>query len=236
VRPYDDKEKTMDTTTTPHDRADSTPHATVPVQARMLLAVLECAGEQLSSLRRDNAAAGLHEVLSDTDRRLDEALQALRRGVGDSGVETPERVTYRFWSDGWAVGFRCSRAGQPDYFVYLNPSGESDDGVPNVFLYTGVHGDASGDIPLVFVDGGYKRLSHDHTTQWLCRRLDEAASEVAVALGDPSQEREPVTAAVYRFAEAMKHYVRNPTAIPGVRDSFYGFEHEERYGADPEQL
>jgi hypothetical protein len=226
----------MDTTTTPPEPADSGAQARVPAQARMLLAVLECAGEQLSSLRGDHASAERQEVLSDTDDRLAETLGALRPAVGDSGSETPERVTYRFWSDGWAVGFRCSRRGQPDYFVYLNPSGDSDDGVANVFLYTGVHGDPSDDIPFVFVDGGYKRLSHDHTTQWLCRRLDEAASELAVALGDPSQEREPVTDAVYRFAEAMKHYVKNPTAIPGVRDSFYGFEQEESCGPDPRVL
>lgn len=38
-----------------------------------------------------------------------------------------------------------------DEYIYLNPSGGSDDGVPTVFLYQGTKGDPQSDMPIVHV-------------------------------------------------------------------------------------
>lgn len=53
-------------------------------------------------------------------------------------------TTYTPWSDGHAVGFRCERNGEVEY-VYLNPSGRSDDQVPTIFPYQGRTGEAGQD-------------------------------------------------------------------------------------------
>lgn len=55
------------------------------------------------------------------------------------------QVTYYPWTDGWAVGFRAVHDDGRVEYIYLNPSGESDDGVPNVFLYQGTEGDVRQD-------------------------------------------------------------------------------------------
>lgn len=67
-------------------------------------------------------------------------------------VKDAHGTTYEPWTDGWAVGFRVKREGKPDRFMYLNPSGDSDDGVSNVFLYEGVGGNPSEDEALLYVD------------------------------------------------------------------------------------
>lgn len=53
-------------------------------------------------------------------------------------------TTYTPWTDGWAVGFKCERNGEVEY-VYLNPSGGSDDNVPTIFPYQGRNGVAGQD-------------------------------------------------------------------------------------------
>jgi hypothetical protein len=64
-------------------------------------------------------------------------------------VDTDEDsgATYRPWTDGWAVGFKAEHPDGRVAFIYLNPSGGSDDGVPNVFLYCGPTGDSAQDPP-----------------------------------------------------------------------------------------
>lgn len=52
------------------------------------------------------------------------------------------KVTYEPWTDGRAVGFRVTHDDGRVEYVYLNPSGGSDDGVGSVFLYF----DESGDV------------------------------------------------------------------------------------------
>jgi hypothetical protein len=64
-------------------------------------------------------------------------------------IETPAGVTHHPWSDGWAIGFETRHPDGQVEFVYLNPSGESDDGTPNIFVYRGPYGDASYDRPEV---------------------------------------------------------------------------------------
>lgn len=80
-------------------------------------------------------------------------LQGLAEHIDPSDVEllewagVPEftdegaGVTYEPWTNGFAVGFKCSREGQPDEYIYLNPSTDDTNGVPNVFVYQGTHGD-----------------------------------------------------------------------------------------------
>jgi hypothetical protein len=62
-------------------------------------------------------------------------------------IETPEGVTYSPWTDGHAVGYRCAHADGRVEYIYLNASGETDDGQPNVFVYQGEHGDPARDAP-----------------------------------------------------------------------------------------
>lgn len=56
-------------------------------------------------------------------------------------------VLYAPWTDNGAVGFRCEAPDGRVEYIYLNPSGGSDDGVPTVFLYRGPAGDPSDDQP-----------------------------------------------------------------------------------------
>lgn len=67
--------------------------------------------------------------------------------LGESIRDEDARVTYELWTNGFAMGFKCSQVGQPDEYIYLNPSSDSDDGTPNVFLYIGPHGDPVSDAP-----------------------------------------------------------------------------------------
>lgn len=68
--------------------------------------------------------------------------------LGEIIRDEDARVTYESWTNGYAMGFKCSRVGQPDEYIYLNPSDGSDDGVPNVFVYIGPYGDpAEDDVP-----------------------------------------------------------------------------------------
>ena len=62
-------------------------------------------------------------------------------------------VTYEPWTDGYAIGFKCTRGEKVEY-IYLNPSqtdpecGED----PTVFLYHGETGEPWADRALVHVD------------------------------------------------------------------------------------
>jgi hypothetical protein len=66
----------------------------------------------------------------------------------DSGVK------YVPWSDGSAAGFRCETSDGKVEYVYLNPSGGSDDGVATVFLYWGTAGDPAQDAAITHVAVG----------------------------------------------------------------------------------
>lgn len=59
-------------------------------------------------------------------------------------TDTGSGTTYEPWTDGHAVGFRCTRNGQTHY-IYLNPS--ESEGSPDVFLYQGTHGNPAADYP-----------------------------------------------------------------------------------------
>jgi hypothetical protein len=80
------------------------------------------------------------EPEADTDDASTEATPSFDFTITDADSET----TYTPWTDGWAVGFKCERNGKVEY-IYLNPSGGSDDGVPTVFAYVGTEGDSSQD-------------------------------------------------------------------------------------------
>ena len=58
---------------------------------------------------------------------------------------TPEGTTYNPWTDGWAVGLHCRRSDGLSKYLYLNPSGEADEGQGSVFAYLGVAGDPEHD-------------------------------------------------------------------------------------------
>lgn len=59
-----------------------------------------------------------------------------------------EHVTYKPWTDGHAVGFRCEYDDGHVEYIYLNPSvNEGGEDSPNVFLYKGPSGDPGLDSP-----------------------------------------------------------------------------------------
>lgn len=55
-------------------------------------------------------------------------------------VTTTEGHIYEPITDGWAVGYRVTHADGRVEFIYLQPSGESDDATANVFVYIGPDG------------------------------------------------------------------------------------------------
>lgn len=61
-------------------------------------------------------------------------------------------VTYRPWTDGYAVGFEATHDSGWVEYIYLNPSAAPDDGVPNVFLYSGAAGDPALDEPICHIN------------------------------------------------------------------------------------
>jgi hypothetical protein len=68
-------------------------------------------------------------------------------GTPAQTITTEEGFVYEPWSDGWAVGYKVtSRSGRVRY-LYLNPSGASDDGCAVVFVYAN-----DGTDPLPFAD------------------------------------------------------------------------------------
>ena len=60
-------------------------------------------------------------------------------------ITTPEDVTYTPWTNGYAVGFKCTHDDGRVEYLYLNPSSETDDGKPNAFVYQGPVGDPAVD-------------------------------------------------------------------------------------------
>jgi hypothetical protein len=109
-------------------------------------------------------------------------------------IHTPEGATYVPWTDGHAVGFRVSNPGEPDTYVYLylNPSGESDDLTPNVFLYQGPDGDPSTDTPIIHSVVGETRLEvcltdsdlRDLQAHATINTLDVNGEEIVLCGGD----------------------------------------------------
>ncbi len=67
-------------------------------------------------------------------------------------VKTEDGATYTPWTDGWAIGFHVRHDDGREEYVYLNPSGASDDGQNTVFLYQGSHGDPGKDLPVTFLN------------------------------------------------------------------------------------
>lgn len=51
-------------------------------------------------------------------------------------IDTPQGI-YHAITDEHAVGFRFEQDGLEPQYIFLNPSGDSDDGQPNVFVYMG---------------------------------------------------------------------------------------------------
>lgn len=80
--------------------------------------------------------------------------------MSDQSVDAPiydedARVSYMPWTNGYAVGFKCKDAQDRVTYIYLNPSGGSDDGVATVFVYEGSQGDPLEDAP-----------SHHYNIEW----------------------------------------------------------------------
>lgn len=67
-------------------------------------------------------------------------------------IATDEGVTYQPWSNGYAVGFQATYPDGRTEYIYLNPSGQLDEGTAEVCLYQGTTGDPAGDSPRQFFE------------------------------------------------------------------------------------
>lgn len=50
-------------------------------------------------------------------------------------VATEQGATYTPWTDGWGIGYKVTAPGQPDRFIFLNPSDADTLGEANCFIY-----------------------------------------------------------------------------------------------------
>lgn len=121
------------------------------------------------------------------------------------GITTPDGTSYLPWSDGWAVGFECHRRDGRLSFLYLNPSGEVDEGGDSVFVYLGGKGHPAHDLPQHWYDPFGDPTQPDWFTvrtanadrQWQADCADHARRKHEEAFSD--QEGEAVLAVVRAF-------------------------------------
>ena len=67
-------------------------------------------------------------------------------------IDDDSHVVYRPILGGWKAELFDDQGEVLDTeYIYLNPSGGSDDGVPTVFVYRGSDGDPQTDTPLVHI-------------------------------------------------------------------------------------
>lgn len=59
-----------------------------------------------------------------------------------------DNMIYEPWTNGYAVGFKCTDVRGQVSYIYLNPSSSDSDDGPNVFLYQGTAGDPGVDSPV----------------------------------------------------------------------------------------
>lgn len=62
---------------------------------------------------------------------------------------TEAGTRYEAWTDGRAVGFKCTLPSRQVRYIYLNPSddGHDEGDTPNVFVYIGESGVVTEDVP-----------------------------------------------------------------------------------------
>ncbi len=87
-----------------------------------------------------------------------------------STINTPEGTTYAPWTDGWAIGVECRRRDGYRTLLYLNPSGETEEGDGSVFVYQGTSGSPAEDMPA----HRYDPFTAPEPTQWFTVRTDNA--------------------------------------------------------------
>lgn len=97
---------------------------------------------QMHYLRADG---GIEEIFSALDACPN------KQSLGHEEEEA-NQMKYEPWTNGYAVGFKCTAASGNVSFVYLNPSSEDSEGSPNVFVYCGPNGDPVNDNPATYVE------------------------------------------------------------------------------------
>lgn len=88
---------------------------------------------------------GCRDCLGESDWRVVSDHETVSNRLGDPIRDNDARVTYAPFTDGTVMGFKCTQVGQPDEYIYLNPSTGSDDGAATVFVYIGPDGDPAKD-------------------------------------------------------------------------------------------
>jgi hypothetical protein len=73
-------------------------------------------------------------------------------------------ATYTPWTNGWSVGYHVTfNDDRPAEYLYLNPSGGSDDGVDCAFIYQGTEGDPAIDGSVgIYLNVGQKDEDDGH--------------------------------------------------------------------------
>jgi hypothetical protein len=69
------------------------------------------------------------------------ALEITQRNLGSGKLHTTDGHSYRLWSNGTAIGYRCGGAGEKERFVYLAPVEEDGEATGAMLLCCGAHGD-----------------------------------------------------------------------------------------------
>lgn len=73
-------------------------------------------------------------------------------------ARTTPTTIYEPWTDGWAIGFKCTNIQTGAvWYAYLNPSTDEpgDEGsTPDVFVYSGATGQPEQDVAVCFVSVG----------------------------------------------------------------------------------
>jgi YD repeat-containing protein len=79
-------------------------------------------------------------LVEDAESRLRSALQ-----VDSQDIVTEEGAKFSPWTNGYAVGYRCTSPTGEVQYLYFNPSGSTDGGSPDAFVYVGPAGDPATD-------------------------------------------------------------------------------------------
>lgn len=108
-----------------------------------------------------------------THRRLDGMIQR-------PPLDLSSEVKYRPWSNGWAIGYAAEHPDGRIEYVYLNPSGESDDGVPTVFLYKGTFGHPAHDASVCHVAlEPFESEEREYMVGWIMPIMAPSAEDAA---------------------------------------------------------
>lgn len=113
-------------------------------EANLASGLLECARAALLRYCETHPEAASAELADATDLAAT-ARDAAEAALGGPAMAAASGATYLPWSEGARLGFRLTRPGEPDQFIYFVPGLEGEDLGAAVLVFSGTHGDADRD-------------------------------------------------------------------------------------------